>query len=116
LTSSSGPTDVVAVELTVTPDAAAYIADRGGRLYLWQEGVNAAWATDRQAFDDPGGEARFNAEWANGVAVMLADDLERPETLRIRLHRFRRHLRVEWDGAHWGWRGSATSGDLGAGG
>lgn len=42
------------MEVEVTPEAAEYISERGGRLFLRQESVNADWATDQKAFDDPG--------------------------------------------------------------
>lgn len=97
------------VELGVTPEAAAYISERGGRLYLWQESVNAGWATDHKAFADPGRGSTFTAVWVGGVAVMLADDLERPKTLRIRIDRVLHRLHIDWDGARWGWRGGADA-------
>jgi hypothetical protein len=97
------------VEIGVTPEAADYISDRGGRLYLWQESVNADWSADHHAFVDPGRGGTFTPVWVGGVAVMLADDLERPKTLRIRIDRFLRHLHIEWDGARWGWRGGADA-------
>jgi hypothetical protein len=99
----------VAVEVGVTPEAADYIGAHGGRLYLWQESVNGDWSTDQRAFDDPGRQITFTPVWVGGVAVMLADNLERPKVLRIRLDRFLHRLHVEWDGERWGWRGGADA-------
>jgi hypothetical protein len=97
----------VGVEVGVTPEAADYISQRGGRIYLWQGTVGAAWAADHMSFDDPGDGITFTPVWVAGVAVMLADDLDRPKSLRVRIDRFPHRLHVEWDGVRWGWRGSA---------
>lgn len=93
----------------MAPEAAEYITERGGRLFLWQESVNADWATDQKAFDDPGARITFTPIWVGGVEVMLADDLDRPETLRIHIDRFLHRLHIEWDGQRWGWRGGADA-------
>jgi hypothetical protein len=67
------------------------------------------WSADHTAFEDPSAGMTFTAVWVAGVAVMLADDLERPMKLRIRLDRLpRRRLYIDWDGARWGWRGDAV--------
>jgi hypothetical protein len=95
------------VEVGVTPGAAEYISQKGGGLYLWEDALGRAWAVDRSAFVDPGGGITFRAVWVSGVALMLADDLEEPKTLRIRVDRLPHRLHVEWDGARWGWRGGA---------
>jgi hypothetical protein len=99
------------VELEVSPDAAGYIGERGGRLYLWQERVGHAWATDHMSFDDPRLGVAFNPVWVDGgVALMLAEDLEPPRSVLVRLRRIPRGLQVEWDGKTWGWRGDAAGG------
>jgi hypothetical protein len=95
------------MELVITPEAASYIGSRGGRLYLWQEAVGKSWATDHSAFIDPSREIAFTPVWVDGVALMLADDLEPPTSIRIGLSRFPRRVGVEWDGERWGWRGGA---------
>jgi hypothetical protein len=59
------------------------------------------------AFIDPSREIAFTPVWGDGVALMLADDLEPPKSISIRLNRFPRRVRVEWDGERWGWRGGA---------
>jgi hypothetical protein len=102
----------VGVELVVTPEAAEYIGDRGGRLYLWQEPVGNAWVTDHMAFIDPS-RGDFIPNWVGGVAVMLGEDLELPQGVRISLGSISRRLHIEWDGERWGRRGSA---DLEGGG
>lgn len=61
-------------------------------------------------FDDPSRGVEFTLVWAGGVAVMLADDLEEPQSVRIRLARVPRRLRIDWDGETWGWRGGADTG------
>jgi hypothetical protein len=97
------------VEVGVTREAADYIGGRGGRLYLWQELVSGAWASDHMGFEDPARGITFNPVWVAGIAVMLADDLDRPESLRIRVDRFPHRLDVDWDGGRWGWRGGADA-------
>ncbi len=44
---------------------------------------------------------------------MLADDLELPQSVSIRLDRIPHRLHIEWDGARWGWRGYAEGGGSG---
>jgi hypothetical protein len=102
-------TESVAVELGVTPEAAKYIGERGGHLYLWQESVGRTWAADHLAFEDPSLGIPFTAVWVGGIGVMLAEDLELPQRIRIRLDRIPRRLHIEWDGARWGWRGGADA-------
>ena len=101
----------VAVELQVSQDAAGYIRERGGRLYLWQEAVGKAWASDHMGFDDPRHGVAFSPVWTDGgVALMLAEDLDAPRSVFVRLRRVPRGLHVEWDGRTWGWRGDAHEG------
>jgi hypothetical protein len=95
------------VELEITQEAADYIGERGGRLYLWQEAAGRSWATDRMGFTDPSRGARFVSVWGDGVALMLADGLEMPRRVRIRLGRIPRRLHIDWDGERWGRRGGA---------
>jgi hypothetical protein len=103
-------TESVGVELAVTQEAADFIGERGGRLYLWQEPVGRSWTADHVAFVDPSRGIRFTEAWAGGVAVMLADDLESPRSVRIRLDRIPHRLHIEWDGARWGRRGYGEGG------
>src|SRR5262249_51460093 len=105
-----GELESVAVDIAVTPEAAGYIGDRGGRVYLWQVPVGKSWATDHMAFIDPGGEIPFELVWIDGVALMLAEDLELPRSIHVRLDRIPRRLRVEWDGLPWGRRGGGDGG------
>jgi hypothetical protein len=96
------------MDFALTEEAAAYISERGSRLFLWQEPVGNGWAADRQAFNDPNLGVQFAAFEARGVAILLAEDLEQPKTMRIRLDRLRRRLYIEWDGARWGRRGEGA--------
>ena len=48
------------------------------------------------AFVDPSRGIPFTVVWVGGVAVMLAEDLEPPQSLRLRLDRIPRRLHVEW--------------------
>jgi hypothetical protein len=99
------------VELGVTSEAAHYISERGSRLYLWQEAVGKSWASDRVAFEDPNRGTRFASFQVGGISILMADDLERPKRLRVKLDRLPRHrLHIDWDGTRWGWRGEATGG------
>jgi hypothetical protein len=95
------------MELVISPEASSYIGDRGGRVYLWQEAVGRSWVTDHMGFIDPNRKIPFTPVWFDGVALMLADDLELPGSIRIRLNRVPRRLRVEWEGERWGRRGGA---------
>jgi hypothetical protein len=96
------------VELALTDDAADYISARGSRLFLWQEPVGKGWSADGAAFEDPNRGTPFTAFQIEGVTVLLADDLDRPTKLRIRLDRLPRRIHIEWDGARWSRRGDGA--------
>jgi hypothetical protein len=99
-----------AVDVGMTREAASYIAERGNRLYLWQEPVGHAWLRDLMGFVDPNRGVSFSSINVAGVAILIASDVEPPETLYVSLRRLRRDLRVEWDGETWGMRGDAGGG------
>jgi hypothetical protein len=67
-------------------------------------------ATHHRAFEIHD-EGLPSPRWADGgVALVLAENLEAPRSVHIRLGRLPRHVHVEWDGARRGWRGDAEGG------
>ncbi len=96
------------MEIGVTRDAAAYIAERGSRIYLWQEPFGRAWDIDRVALDDPSLRISFSGFPISGVTVLVAGNVDPPKTLYVSVQRFpHARLRIEWDGDAWGSRGGA---------
>lgn len=98
------------MDVGITHQAASYVAERGSRLYLWQEPVGQAWLRDLIGFVDPNRGVSFSSIRISGVAILIASDVEPPERLYISLRRLRRDLLVEWDGETWGSRGQAADG------
>jgi len=99
------------VDVEVSGAAAEIIVSRGGRLFLWQSSVGEAWLRDRLAFNEPDRPATFRRIPAGLISIMIAEDVELPETLRISAHQLLpRRIPVEWDGRAWGWRGDSDGG------
>jgi hypothetical protein len=98
------------VGLVITSEAADYIAERGSRLYVWQEQIGHAWFVDRVGFHDPNRGLSFSSIPISGVTLLLASDLDPPETLHVGMNRLPRRLRIEWDGKPWGARGTVEGG------
>jgi hypothetical protein len=95
----------------VSGGAAEKIVSRGGRLYLWQTSVGDAWLRDRFAFNEPDGLTAFRRIPAGLISIMIAEDVELPETLAISVSRLLpRRIHIEWDGRPWGWRGDSDGG------
>jgi hypothetical protein len=98
------------MEIGITREAAAYVGERGSRLYLWQEPIGRAWAADRLSFDDPNCGLPFRSFRVGEVTILVGEDVEPPQTLYVSLRRVRLGLRIEWDGRTWGWRGDSEGG------
>jgi hypothetical protein len=99
------------VDVEVTGGAAERIVNHGGQLYLWQTSVGDAWLRDRIGFSEPDDPTGFRRIPAGLISIMIAEDVDLPETLRITTHHLLpRRIHVEWDGRAWGWRGGGESG------
>jgi hypothetical protein len=99
------------VDVAVSGGAAETIVSRGGRLYLWQTSVGDAWLRDRLAFNEPDGPTTFRRIPAGLISIMIAEDVELPETLQISAHPLLpRRIDVEWNGRAWGRRGGVEGG------
>ena len=94
----------------VASEAAARIRTRGGRVFLWQEPVGAAFVRDRLAFRRPGERWQFKSFQRAGVEICLAPEVGAREVF-VRPRRWPLPgIRVEVNGKDWGRRGEVAGG------
>jgi hypothetical protein len=91
--------------IDVTPEAAAQVRSKGGRLFLWQTPVGE-WLEDHADFRCPE-DIGFDTIDVEGIQVLIASDIALPESIVIERSRFgsRLKLRILWDWKVWGRRG-----------
>ena len=83
------------------PEAVQFIAERGGRVYVYVVG-DGLKQVKTEAPDDTG--MRFEQFDGDGFQLFVAADLPQPEIWSVVLRRFpRRHLDVLWDGGQPGY-------------
>jgi hypothetical protein len=78
------------------PKAVSFIAERGGRLYVYTVGDGL-----KQVRTEPPGDPsiRFDQIEAEGFVMYVEDALGRPETWNVNFHRWPYpHVDVLWDG------------------
>ena len=98
----------------VSHNAATWIRERGGALYLWDDDLGD-FGRDRIATSDPGGVEFVGSYAGEGVTVYIDTRDPPPEGIRVELRRRPfRGVRVYWDGVRWGRRGTSV-GDTGGG-
>ncbi len=79
-----------------TPDALRFIAEHGGRVYVYTVGEGLK-QVKTDAPDDP--SIRFEQVNGDGFQLFVESDLEKPETWYVKLRHFpHTHLDVLWDG------------------
>jgi hypothetical protein len=78
------------------PEAVSYIAERGGRLYVYAD----ASGLKHVKTDPPNDPAiRFKQVEAVSFLVYIADDIQEPESWSVKFHRLPYHrVDVLWDG------------------
>jgi hypothetical protein len=94
----------------VSFEAGAWIRERGGALYLWEEEFGD-FALDRIDTSDPGGVDFIQIYAGEGVWVFIDSRVTPAEGVRVELrHPPFRGVRVYWDGVPWGRRGDGGGG------
>jgi hypothetical protein len=84
------------VPVVADPEAISFIADRGGRLYVYAD-VAGLKHVKTHPPDDP--SITFIQIEADGFVMYVANDIERPKTWEVRFGRFPfHHVDVLWDG------------------
>ena len=93
------------MEVHVSPEAATFVRERGGALYLWTDDVGSAFEHDRVEFEPPEG-MEVDLVWSDLFELYVERDFPLPDTVRISFRRWpRRRLRIWWGDALWTWRG-----------
>lgn len=90
------------MEVEVTPDAAAFVRDHGGRLYVWASGAACCGGTRfiEASIDAPRDADRFVAVTAPGIQLLVRPAASRlPDELRVDLKGWRRpRVEASWNG------------------
>ncbi|MDQ2911199.1 MAG: hypothetical protein M3R39_09325 [Actinomycetota bacterium] len=92
------------MELALSEDAARFLQDRGGRLYVWPRVSRCCHGvTFLKASTEPPGEQEFRHVVTGGLDVFMPARLPRlPDELHVELRRFpRRRVEAYWDGCAW---------------
>jgi len=82
------------VAVVADPEAVSFIADRGGRLYVY-----ADYAGMKHVRTDPprGSSIRFEQVAADGFVMYVEEDIDRPDTWNVKFHHLPyRHVDVLW--------------------
>jgi hypothetical protein len=92
------------VEVSASPDAVAFVRQRGGELFVWSRSTRCCRGgamTFLEASTNRNDRRAFRQIPAEGIDLYV--DLPRlPEQLEIDVHgRFRRSVRAYWDGCAW---------------
>jgi len=90
------------MEVEVTPRAAAFIQEHGGRLYVWASGAACCGGTRfiEASTDAPQDAARFVPVDTPGIEVLVRPAVgQLPDELRVDLKGWRRpRVEASWNG------------------
>jgi hypothetical protein len=84
------------MSVVADPEAVSFIAERGGRLYVWADDADL-----KQVHTEPPAKAQisFDQIEADGFMLFVASDIQKPETWNVRFHHLPwHHVDVLWDG------------------
>lgn len=87
-----------------SPEAARFVAEGGGRLYVWPKRARCCGGVTTLATSSTRPEGRgFRPLLADGeIEVLVPDGLARlPDELHLELRRFPRRVEAYWDGCAW---------------
>lgn len=84
------------MSVVADPEAVSFIAERGGRLYVYAD-AGGLKHIKTHAPDDL--SITFIEIQADGFLLCVADDLKQPNIWKVKFHRLpRHHVDVLWDG------------------
>jgi len=97
------PAGDAAIQATTSPRAAAFISERGGRLYVWARKFNCCGGPIRTVYSSPQaprGLTEFRRFEAGEFQVLLHPSIGAPPAqMEVRLRgRWRPRITVYWDG------------------
>jgi hypothetical protein len=97
------------VSVVADPEAVSFIAERGGRLYVYAD-AGGLKHVKTAAPDDP--SITFTEVQADGFVMCVEEDIVQPDIWEVRFRRFPfHHVDVLWDGHQ---PGLATAGERNA--
>jgi hypothetical protein len=86
----------VALSVVADPEAVSYIAEHGGRLYVYSD-ASGLKHVKTEGPDDP--SIHFDQIEADGFVMCVENDIERPATWNVKFrHLPYHHVDVLWDG------------------
>jgi hypothetical protein len=84
------------VSVVANPEAVSFIAEHGGRLYVYADAAGLKHVKT-EAPNDP--SIRFDQIEADGFVMYVEADIQRPETWNVKFHHVPyHHVDVLWDG------------------
>jgi hypothetical protein len=84
------------VPVVADPEAVAFIAEHGGRLYVYADAAGLKHVKTETP-DDP--SIQFEQVPADGFAMFVETDIVQPETWNVKFHHLPyHHVDVLWDG------------------
>jgi hypothetical protein len=91
------------MRVVASPEAVAFVRERGGRLYMWPHSTGCCgpvlWL---ESSLEPRADREFRRVPADGFELYVPAGMREPEELEIALRRFpRRHVEGYWDGCAW---------------
>lgn len=87
--------DAVKSRVTATKEAAAFIREHGGRLYVWADNSGL----EHTGTSPPAGLTFIQLETPDGIEFFQHDGIETPDLWTLGLHHFpRRHVIANWGG------------------
>ena len=92
------------MRVVASPEAVAFVRERGGRLFLWPERAGCcAFGMRLRSSTEPSPDREFRRVPTEGFELYLPVQLRRePEKLEIDVRRFpRRHVEGYWNGCAW---------------
>jgi hypothetical protein len=92
------------VRVVASEEARRYVAERGGRIYVWLSSSGCCHSVPRlDSGTEPKAGREFRRVAAEDFEVWFPQKLERlPSELHVEVHRFpRRRVEAYWDGCVW---------------
>jgi len=96
------------VSVVADPEAVSFIAEHGGRLYVYTDSAGLKHVKTEPPDDR---SIRFEEIDADGFVMYVEDDIVRPETRNVKFHHLPyHHVDVLWDGHEPGGYGPSALG------
>jgi hypothetical protein len=105
--SASSQTSAEIVAVVAEPEAVSFIAERGGRLYVYADASSLKHVKTEPPSDSA---IRFKQIEADGFVLYVEDDIAEPEVWNVKFHHLPwPHVDVLWDGHQPGLSGNSPA-------